>query len=171
MSILASRLIFLAESFSKVEIKKLVRIASVIFTFSAIIETSLVWPDYIPYFNQFAGGSKNGHNWLLDSNLDWGQDLIALKRFMEKNHIDKIDLAYYGRVSPGIYRVSYDHLFQGRKNRYAAISANLLWGNMYFINATDFWPSDRDGFANFRKIKPCAILGHSIYIFDLSSPP
>ncbi len=33
-----------------------------------------VHPQYIPYFNEIAGGPANGWRWLLDSNLDWGQD-------------------------------------------------------------------------------------------------
>jgi hypothetical protein len=31
-------------------------------------------PRYIPYFNEPAGGSRQGYRWLADSNLDWGQD-------------------------------------------------------------------------------------------------
>ncbi|MFL6234977.1 MAG: ArnT family glycosyltransferase [Thermoanaerobaculia bacterium] len=31
-------------------------------------------PQYLSYFNEIAGGPANGWRWLLDSNLDWGQD-------------------------------------------------------------------------------------------------
>jgi hypothetical protein len=33
-----------------------------------------VHPRYIPYFNEIAGGPANGWHWLVDSDLDWGQD-------------------------------------------------------------------------------------------------
>ena len=33
-----------------------------------------VHPQYLSYFNEIAGGPANGWRWLLDSNLDWGQD-------------------------------------------------------------------------------------------------
>jgi hypothetical protein len=33
-----------------------------------------VHPLYLGYFNEIAGGPANGWRWLLDSNLDWGQD-------------------------------------------------------------------------------------------------
>ncbi len=33
-----------------------------------------VHPHYLSYFNEIAGGPANGWRWLLDSNLDWGQD-------------------------------------------------------------------------------------------------
>ncbi|HXO26839.1 MAG TPA: glycosyltransferase family 39 protein [Thermoanaerobaculia bacterium] len=33
-----------------------------------------VHPHYLAYFNELAGGPANGWCWLIDSNLDWGQD-------------------------------------------------------------------------------------------------
>ncbi|MBV8199182.1 MAG: glycosyltransferase family 39 protein [Acidobacteria bacterium] len=31
-------------------------------------------PYYIPYFNELIGGQRNAYRWLMDSNVDWGQD-------------------------------------------------------------------------------------------------
>jgi hypothetical protein len=42
-------------------------------------------PNELAYFNEFAGGPENGRKWLIDSNLDWGQDLRSLVRWLEKN--------------------------------------------------------------------------------------
>ena len=36
-------------------------------------------PHWIGYFNEAVGGWRNGHRYLADSNLDWGQDLLRLK--------------------------------------------------------------------------------------------
>jgi len=41
-----------------------------------------VAPQDLAYFNLLAGGPANGHRWLLDSNLDWGQDDGRLARFL-----------------------------------------------------------------------------------------
>jgi hypothetical protein len=38
------------------------------------------YPNYIAYFNELAGGPYGGHRVLLDSNLDWGQDLLRIKQ-------------------------------------------------------------------------------------------
>jgi hypothetical protein len=65
-----------------------------------LIPSVCVFPNYLPYFNLAAGGPCKGHKWLIDSNLDWGQDLPGLKKYMEKNGIDKIKLGYFGRVDP-----------------------------------------------------------------------
>jgi hypothetical protein len=39
-----------------------------------------VHPHYLAYFNELAGGPANGWRWLIDSNLDWGQDEELVRR-------------------------------------------------------------------------------------------
>ncbi len=46
-----------------------------------------VYPHFISYFNLLAGGPENGSEFLLDSNIDWGQnDLLLEKKLEELNH-------------------------------------------------------------------------------------
>jgi len=130
-----------------------------------------IWPDYLAWFNWASGGPNHGHYYLLDSNLDWGQDLIALRRFQEREGIESLDLAYFGRVPPEVYGVRYRPLGAQPPGRWAAISANLLWGRMYIINGDPrYWPEDPDTFAAYRKRQPKAVLGHTIYVFDMAAP-
>ena len=43
---------------------------------SALFVTTLaIHPHYLSYFNALAGGPEDGYNVLIDSNVDWGQDL------------------------------------------------------------------------------------------------
>lgn len=44
-------------------------------------------PDFIAYFNELAGGSKNGYRWLADSNLDWGQNLTRVQAYAREHGI------------------------------------------------------------------------------------
>src|SRR5487761_1092178 len=128
------------------------------------------WPHYLPYFNWLSGGPDHGHRWLLDSNLDWGQDLIALKRYMDREHIHEIDLAHFGRVPPAVYGIRYRTLRAGQKpvNRHVAVSANLLWGLMYIVNGDlNDWPGDADSYRAYRELRPKAVLGHSIYVYEV----
>lgn len=130
-----------------------------------------IWPDYLAWFNWASGGPNHGHDYLLDSNLDWGQDLIALRRFQQREGIDSLDLAYFGRVPPEVYGVRYRPLGAQPPARFAAISANLLFGRMYIINGDPrYWPEDPDTFAAYRKRQPKAVLGHTIYVFDMAAP-
>ncbi len=68
-----------------------------------------VWPDYLAYFNRLVGGPSNGYRSLVDSSLDWGQDLPKLKRYLRGAPgdddagppvPDPIYLSYFGTDSP-----------------------------------------------------------------------
>jgi len=74
-----------------------------------IIESSLLRPDYLTYFNQLAGGPKNGYKHLVDSSLDWGQDLPALKTWLDQHPnqsaTGRLYLAYFGTALPRYYGI------------------------------------------------------------------
>jgi 4-amino-4-deoxy-L-arabinose transferase-like glycosyltransferase len=54
-------------------------------------------PDYLAYFNPIAGDRPELI--LVDSNLDWGQDLYRLGMVMKRMRIDSVSVAYYGSAS------------------------------------------------------------------------
>jgi len=70
--------------------------------------TVRVFPDYIPYFTDFVGGSKNGYKYLDDSNLDWGTDLKRLKTWMDEHGVEKINLYTPYSVLPGYYGIKFN---------------------------------------------------------------
>jgi len=133
--------------------------------------TALAWPDYLAYFNLPSGGPEYGHRLLLDSNLDWGQDLTTLKDYMDVNSIPTISLAHFGHVDPALYGIQYTLLNGMPQSEYVAISANFLWGRAYFVDGTMFYPDSTAGYEFFQTIKPRAVLGHSIYIFNTDDIP
>jgi hypothetical protein len=52
------------------------------------------WPDYLAYFNPVAGARPE--RVLVDSNLDWGQDLYRLADTVRARHIDSVRVHYFG---------------------------------------------------------------------------
>jgi len=63
------------------------------------------WPNYLAYFNQIAGGPANGYRHMVDSSLDWGQDLPELRRWLVKNRLntspnENTYLSYFGVSNP-----------------------------------------------------------------------
>ncbi|MFO1400149.1 MAG: glycosyltransferase family 39 protein [Steroidobacteraceae bacterium] len=56
--------------------------------------TLLAWPDYLAWFNVLAG--EHPERILVDSDLDWGQDLRRLSRELARRHVDALYLAYSG---------------------------------------------------------------------------
>jgi hypothetical protein len=62
------------------------------------------FPNYIPYANEVWGGPAKVHEILADSNVDWGQGLVALKQYIDEHHIQNCWFAYFGQL---IVDVSY----------------------------------------------------------------
>ena len=126
-----------------------------------------VAPRYLSFFNAAAGGPANGHNWLVDSNIDWGQDLLRLRRYMDDRGLQSINLAYFGRVDPGVYGIAYRPLEPGRSQGPTAISASFLMGRPYFwiLGGRQRWVGS-DTYAALRDLQPVGRAG-SMFIFDL----
>ncbi|WP_428939003.1 hypothetical protein [Fontivita pretiosa] len=48
----------------------------------AAAETAIAHPDYLSFFNLGAGGTQRGDRFLADSNIDWGQDIDRLAKWL-----------------------------------------------------------------------------------------
>jgi 4-amino-4-deoxy-L-arabinose transferase-like glycosyltransferase len=92
--------------------------------------TLAVAPRYLQFFNELAGGAEGGHRWLIDSNVDWGQDLIRLREYLERERIAVVNLAYFGRVNPKIYGIQFVPLERDSRG-IGVISASFLMGRPY----------------------------------------
>src|SRR5262249_14377455 len=58
-----------------------------------VVELARVYPYDLAYFNQIAGGPAGGYKWLVDSNLDWGQDLKGLAKYRREHPEEPFYLA------------------------------------------------------------------------------
>lgn len=69
-----------------------------------ITSSLTLFPHHLAYFNEIAGGPTNGHKHLLGSNLDWGQDLLFLRAWMNDRNLTSrcvhlnMYLTYSGRA-------------------------------------------------------------------------
>jgi hypothetical protein len=132
-----------------------------------LAESLAAFPHYISFFNAPARPFRL--KLLSDSNFDWGQDLTYVAEWQQKNPGVRLYLAYFGTVDPEFYGINYTNLPSGfRLNRHwewptqpgvMAISATLLQG----VNCP---PSTQSYYAPLREIRPRAILGDTIYLFD-----
>jgi hypothetical protein len=93
-------------------------------------------PGHLAYFNLLAGGTASGHRVLLDSNLDWGQDLPRLATWMRRRGVPSVQLAYMGSDDPARYGIRREdlpgrHLYPARPAPglagTVAVSPNLLF--------------------------------------------
>ena len=65
-----------------------------------VISSAIATTHELGYFNEAARVLGGGARWLSDSNLDWGQDLNRLDRYLRETHAPPIYLAYFGGGSP-----------------------------------------------------------------------
>jgi 4-amino-4-deoxy-L-arabinose transferase-like glycosyltransferase len=61
-------------------------------------------PDYLTYFNIMVR-PQTSWQLLSDSNLDWGQGLIALRQYQRQHPEEQMRLAYFGSVDPALYGI------------------------------------------------------------------
>jgi 4-amino-4-deoxy-L-arabinose transferase-like glycosyltransferase len=120
-------------------------------------------PHYLSYFNWFAGGPGKGYSRLADSNVDWGQDLPALKAELIRLGARHLLLSYFGTAPPEAYGVQADRWDGGVRDKFerwdwVAISATNLDG--VFLPA--------DPFAGFRALTPGGRAGYSILLYPTS---
>jgi len=89
---------------------------------------SRIHPNELAYFNVFAGGPEKGRFHLIDSNLDWGQDLRPLGRWLERHPERRAGLrvAYAGSVPPELEGVS-PYRLAPRDLRYVPPARRLPW--------------------------------------------
>lgn len=149
-----------------------------IFSRYALITVLLLWyalatvftfPYFLAYFNEIAGGPKNGYKYVVDSNLDWGQDLKRLAQYAEKNKINKIAVDYFGGGSPSYYLG--DKFIPWRSSNgpyhgYFAISATFLQ-NAQGNPAPGFAIKPEDTYSWLKDKKPITTIGYSIFVYKL----
>ena len=105
-----------------------------------VAESATIRPDYLAYFNQLAGGPSEGYKHLADSSLDWGQDLPALKQWLDRQGLQRpgasnVYLSYFGTARPDYYGIKAIPL-AGFIDRRPPQPPDPLGGGVYCISAT-----------------------------------
>lgn len=137
-----------------------------------IASVILIYPHFLAYFNELIGGPNNGYKYVVDSNLDWGEDLRRLNDWLNKNGINKIYLDYFGGGDTKYYLGDKFYPWWGKrdpsefpKGNYLAVSANQLQGGRAvpakkFDQSCDYynWINDYPLVAK---------IGYSIFIYKI----
>jgi hypothetical protein len=138
------------------------------------VQAARVFPHGLSFFNVAAGGPGEGLRYLADSNLDWGQGLPELARYVERERISRVRLLYFGTDQarrlfrgseielvplPWHERVVAERVLNLHPGYYA-VSATLLPGQFF----SEPW---RDYLRPFRDRRPIARVANSIYIYRI----
>lgn len=138
--------------------------------------TLWIHPHYLSFFNQAAGGPAAGHRYLLDSNIDWGQDLLRLQQWMAENDVDQVQLGWFGTADPAYYDLSNTPLPGFPRPEYLSrwtippFDPAAPAPGVYAISVSNLMElplPDSGVYAWFRQREPDARIGYSIWIYDL----
>lgn len=150
---------------------------------ASLVVASLAWngaavarthPHYLSYFNELAGGPDNGWQWLTESNIDWGQDLLFLKRWVDEHpEARPLGLAYYGGIDPHLagldYRLAPDQR-DGPRPGWYAVSVNFVCGASFsgYDERGQKVRFPAGAYTYFRRFTPVAKAGYSIFIYYIT---
>jgi hypothetical protein len=114
-------------------------------------------PGYLSYFTPCVRPADS-FRLLTDSNLDWGQGLLALRDYQRNHPGETIWLSYFGSVDPRVYGIQADLLRSQRVSGTVVVSATNLSGQ-YLAEPQQYrWLLQQ---------KPVEILDHSLYVFQV----
>ncbi len=134
-------------------------------------------PDYLPWFNVLAG--RHPEDVLLDSDLDWGQDLLRLERELATRKVERMSIAYFGisdlcrhRLPPGRWLRPHERVTGtvviSEMYRKGVVGSFYRDGN--YCDRSQLTPEarpDYDQYAWLRAYQPVARVGKSILIYDI----
>jgi len=131
------------------------------------------FPNYLSYSNELWGGPSKTYRVLTDSNVDWGQGLPAVKRYVNARAATPCWFAYFGTVDPAQYEIPCTLL---------TASSAVVWGRplseippviegTVLVSATEMsgqaWgPGELNPYEQFRTAQPVECLAGSILVYQ-----
>jgi hypothetical protein len=138
-----------------------------------VVSALLVFPTPMAYANEAWGGPRNTHKLLSDANVDWAQQLIQVKVWLDKHPGEECWFAYFAHpeIDPEVYGIRCKHLpnldtfwLGGADVIPPTISGNVL------ISAGDLsgceWPSARmSPYGQFQSMQPAEMIDYGVMVY------
>ena len=114
--------------------------------------------------------------WLVDSNLDWGQGLKPLARTLRGMGNPAVVLCYFGVADPGYYGLRFAPLgaITNVGDRPATAAPEDFGRALLAVSATNLQGTyfvDHELFSWLKSVRPVAVPGRSIFLYDLTDEP
>jgi hypothetical protein len=132
------------------------------------------FPAYLAYCNELWGGPSQAYRYLSDSNVDWGQQLHATRRYLEQRGVKEcwfayfadgvVDTSYYGIPCKSLPTIATLWLNQPASpppviDGPVLISAGTLSG-------FEFGPGPLNPYEQFKNVRPTAVIQYGVFVFD-----
>ncbi len=139
----------------------------------SVMSSLSVFPFCLSYFNELAGGPQNGPAHLIDSSIDWGQDLLFLSDWINEHpNARPINLSLYTAADPVLAGIQYtDPPYDPRYFNHRKLSTGKEAGprpGWYAISVHHLYSRTKE-FAYLFDFPKTDMVGYSIYIYHLTN--
>ncbi len=137
--------------------------------------TSLhAYPNYIPYSNEAFGGPASTHKYLTDSSVDWGQQLLAVKKYTDAHNIHDCWFAYF--VDPFVQAKDYgipcrnlptwDNMSSDEVNPVPTTITGPVFISQGTLTGYEYRSAVLNPFASFTQLKPDAVIQDGVFVYN-----
>jgi hypothetical protein len=138
------------------------RRAAVVLLTLVAIESLAAFPRYTAFFNLPSGGRANGARYVVDSNLDWGQDMFRLRDYLARRGVSNVCLESFGNAPPEHFGIHPKHIP-------ASLEAARADGCLVVMSLSIMfeWQPFDGRFDWLRKLTPSDRVGDSFWVYDV----
>jgi hypothetical protein len=144
------------------------------FVLFQVVSSARAFPTYMAYSNEAFGGPSQTYKYLSDSNVDWAQQLKAVKKYLDGRGIQQCWFAYFaeGVVDTGYYGIPCKPL----------ITADTQWMNEEMdvpteidgpvllsagtMSGFEFASDDLNPYREFKARRPTAVIQDAVFVYD-----
>ena len=146
-----------------------------------VVSVAAVYPGFLSYFNESIGGSYEGYQYLVDTDVEWGQNAKRLADWVREHDIQQIAVPYeidvrwsgmdetvrypvYNHSYPYYLGERYAYLPPGTPTRgWVAVPAHILQWGRASAGKHDGWSSS--SYEWLSAYEPVVQVGHSVFIY------
>lgn len=137
-------------------------------TSHGVFSSLSVFPQNIAYFNELVGGPKNGHLYMDSSNIDWGQDLFRVQRWVSAHDVELEGFAYMATICPrrfvGLTERQPPMMRAGVRFGPSNVGVRPGW---YAVGVSKLLERD-GGLTYFLRLKPVDFAGYGTHIYHIT---
>ncbi len=134
-----------------------------IFVLWHVVSVARTFPHFLPYANEAFGGPPKLSKYLIDSNLDWGQDFPLLREYLEAKRIDDYRFESFTTAPARAYGLKESHVPTDNEVQ------QLPFRGVVAIGISVLHYPGRE-YEWLKRRPPTAVLGNSINVYDLRTP-
>jgi len=140
-----------------------------------VVTSVRVMPAYMAYGNEAWGGPAKVDRYLGDANTDWGQQLKAVKSYLDERHVTNCWFAYFpdGSIDPEDYGIHCKRLPTTDLLYWLDVPVTtppVISGTVLIsagdLEGIEFGDGKLNPYDDFRRLKPTAVIQHGVYVFD-----